>query len=399
MSMFMPTSPRGRDIDYLDGNPDDVVTRGSDLASLAESMASSADLLDRLATDGTDMEGDAIDKLRELSEEVYSELRRAANLYQAVAPHISAYGGQLETSQPRIRTLVDELTELWTAYQQAQQAADQAESARPAYPTGEDADDPVLREQAEDAYESDRASAATSAARARGDWDDRAADFDAEYDTWYGAFSAAASGIREDTSTAIEDTWDDNVRGFLETASAILAVAGMVLAVLAIVVGGPIIALIGTIVAVAALVVTIAQMTYGDADGWDLAFAIIGVIPFGSILGKFSGAAGESMTFAQDAARWTGRGAANVSDWAAGMNAFHGMSFMEGAGNFASQLFSGKTVDEWSRVPGTAIGAVDTLVSTAHAQYTLVSDVIGWASGSNVRSIDEVLDWNHRLWS
>ena len=399
MSMFMPSSPRGREIEYLDGNPEDVVNRGSELTSLAEAMSASADLLDRLATDGTDMEGDAIDKLRELSEEVYSELRRAANLYQAVAPHISAYGEQLEASQPRIRTLVDQLGELWTVYTQAQQAADQAEWASPSYPTGENADDPVLRQQAEDAYESERASAAASASSARGDWDAQAAEFDAEYDTWYGAFSSAASGIREDTSNAIEDSWDDNVRGFLETASAILAVAGMVLAVLTIVVGGPIIALIGTIVAVAALVVTIAQMAYGDADGWDLAFAIIGVIPFGSILGKFSGAAGETMTLSQDFARWTGRGAANVGDWAAGMNAFHGMTFVEGAGNFASQLFSGKTVDEWSRVPGTAIGAVDTLVSTSHAQYTLVSDVIGWASGSNAGSVREVLDWNHRLWS
>ncbi|MDD7930583.1 hypothetical protein [Microbacterium thalli] len=398
MSMMMPSSPRGREIDYLDGNPGDVLARGSELTSLAEAMATSADLLDRLATDGSDMEGDAIDKLRELSEEVYSELRRAANLYQAVGPHISAYGSQLESSQPRIRDLVDELEELWAAYTQAQQSADQVAGSTPSYPRGEDADDPVLRQQAEDAYESDRASAAAAAANARGDWDARAADFDAEYDTWYDAFSSAAAGIREDTSDAIEDTWDDNVRGFLETASAVLAVAGMVLAVLAIVVGGPIIALIGTIVAVAALVVTIAQMTYGDADGWDLAFAIIGVIPFGSILGKFSGAAGESMTFAQDAARWSGRGATNAGEYFAGLNAFHGMSFVEGAGNFASQLLSGKTIDEWSRVPGTAIGAVDTLVSTAHAQYTVVSDVVGWASGSHVSTIKDATDW-HRLFS
>lgn len=399
MSMSMPSSPRGREIDYLDGNPVDVVNRGSELTSLADAMASSADLLDRLATDGSDMEGDAIDKLRELSEEVYSELRRAANLYQAVGPHISAYGTQLEASQPRIRTIVDELAELWTAYTQAQQAADQAAWSSPSYPTGDDADDPVLRQQAEDEYESGRDAAAASATNARGDWDARAADYDLEYDTWYGAFSSAASGIREDTSNSIEDSWDDDFRGFLETASAVLAVAGMVLAVLAIVVGGPIIALIGTIVAVAALVVTIAQMAYGDADGWDLAFAVIGVIPFGSIVGKFSGAAGESMSFAQDFARWTGRGTASVSDWAAGMNAFHGMTFVEGAGNFASQLFSGKTVDEWSRVPGTAIGAVDTLVSTSHAQYSLVSDVIGWASGSNAATVGEAFDWNHRLWS
>ncbi len=391
MSMLMPTSPRGREITYLTGDAEGVSQRGTQIQELATAMSNSADVMDRLVNDGSDMAGEAIDKLRELSTDVYAELRRAAELYQAVGPHISAYGAQLEISQPAIVPIVDNLQTLWLAYRDAQDTADGFDFSRPDYPRGEDADDPDLREQAEEDFAEERGAAQASAAAARAAWDEEAGRYDTQWDSWYDAFEAAANGIREDSTDAITDSFDDDFRGFLETAASVLAVAGLVLAVLGLIIGGPIIAALAAIVAIAALIVTIVQMQYGDADGWDLAFAIVGVIPFGAI-GKGSGLLGESMSFSDDFARWTGAGASSIGEWSQSMNAFRGMAGIDVASDIAAQVFSGRNVDDWAQVGTGALADVGTVASVWGTQAALVGDIVDLATGQTFEDFENVGD-------
>ncbi|MGF3057538.1 hypothetical protein [Microbacterium sp. YY-01] len=397
----MPNSPRGHYIDNLDGTPSEVIARGEQIIDLATKMSSSSELLANLVSNGAEMEGEAIDKLREHARDVHAELGRAADLYHAVGPHMLAYGEQLETSQPLIDGLVESLRNLWRLYCEAQQVADAYGYSTPNYPTGEDANDPDLRKQAEDDLANRREDAENDALRARQAWDTEAAEYDSAWDTWYGAFNDAAQGIREETSDAIRDSTSDNIRGFLETFASFLAVAGIILAVLALVIGGPIIAALGTIVAVLSLLTTIAQMYYGDADGGDLAWAIVGVIPFSKIFSGASGV-GKGMTFADDWARWTGKGAGSVGEWAGGLNAFKGMSFAEGLAEFSADLFTGRGASDWARVGSNGRhgwAAIDTLVTIWGGQGQLIGDLVDWGSGNKGRAIGDFFDWNHRLFS
>ncbi|QNA91689.1 hypothetical protein G4G29_03130 [Microbacterium sp. Se63.02b] len=279
MYEHMPmTSPAGHPIGALTGDVESIRDRGNALQELANAMSDSATLLQRLVDNGADMEGKSVDKLAEVSGKMHAELGRAADLYDAVAPHIVQYASDLESSKTAIDPILDDLVELWATYQQKKDAAATAQSQVPDYPTGADADDDQARQAAEDARDDAADAAAGAATGARGDWDARAADYDREWNSWHTAFTNAANNIREDTSDKIEDSTWDNLDGFLQFMSDFLAVAGIVLAVLAIIVGGPIIAALAAIVAIATLIVAVARLARGNGSVIDVVFGVIGVI-------------------------------------------------------------------------------------------------------------------------
>ncbi|MEU4013620.1 hypothetical protein AB0E56_00015 [Microbacterium sp. NPDC028030] len=335
------TSPAGHPIGALTGDVESIRDRGNALQELANAMSNSATLLQRLVDNGADMEGKSVDKLAEVSGKMHAELGRAADLYDAVAPHIVQYASDLESSKTAIDPILDDLVELWATYQQKKDAAVTAQSQVPDYPTGADADDDQARQAAEDARDEAADAAAGAATGARGDWDARAADYDREWNSWHTAFTNAANNIREDTSDKIEDSTWDNLDGFLQFMSDFLAVAGIVLAVLAIIVGGPIIAALAAIVAIATLIVAVARLARGNGSVIDVVFGVIGVIPL----------IGPAIKFARGPIAMI-RGADFGADGMRFVNAFAGRAplstlsqirggFTTGFAEFSARLFTG----------------------------------------------------------
>ena len=306
--MAIHQSPKGRPVEVVEGDGGAVSDRGQQIINLGAAMSEAESLLTRLVGSGADMEGKAVDKLRELSGEVNVELGRAAELYEAVGPYVKEYGDELAAVKALMKQTVPDADTYWLQYQQKVSEWQSAQMAPVPYP--DDSDDSEGRSDAErthsdgvDAAESDKEAAYTL-------WKGAADDFDSQYERWERAFDAAVAGVRSSNANAIKDGWRDNLDGFVDFALDVLAVAGVVLAVLAMVVGGPIIGLLALAVGVLALAGTLWQYSRGDAELWEVGLAVLGVIPFGAF-GEFA-----SGGFKAGMRAWTGfpRGGLSLGD-------------------------------------------------------------------------------------
>ena len=380
---YMPSQTPGgqRLIEHLRGDAGDVQTRGQQIVDLGTDMSQAWTLIQRLVDDGADMEGNAIDKLREVAGKVNDDLSKAAELYAAVGPHIRTYGQELETSKAAIDPIVDDLIELWAAYYSLSREADTAEGAVPREPD----DDADADEQS--SYDTANASAVEKRGLAdtkKGEWDTRAGEYDTEWNTWHTAFDTAARNIKEGFSGKIEDSWKDDMRGALEFLSNVLAIAGIVLAVLAIVIGGPIIAALAAIVAVATLVVALTRkLAFNDGSWVDVAFGVIGVIPFiGPAarglrgLGAPGGWRALGTAFGDDAARLFGVGATGVDDWLSGLNRLQGAGFGAKAVDFTTGLLTGNNMAHWAD-PAVMTGGLNVLEGVGGIWATQLG-IAGW---------------------
>jgi hypothetical protein len=386
---YMPSHTPAADrlIDKLRGDADDVKERGQQIVDLGADMAAAWSLISRLVDNGTEMEGQSIDKLRELCEKVGSDLSEASELYAAVGPHIRTYGSALATSQAVIDPLVTKLQDLWEEYYQLSRDADTAEGAVPREPD----DDADADEQS--AYDTASANADGKrglATAKKGEWDDAAGEYDTAWDDWFEAFDLAARNIKEGVSGKIEDSWKDDLRGALDFLANVLAVAGIVLAVLAIVIGGPIIAALAAIVAIATLVVALTRkIAFDDGTWWDVAFGVIGVVPFlgpaaRSIrgLGSMSGWRSLGGAFGDDFMRLSGLGARSFTEWRTGLNALRGATFADKAADFSAALFSGKNLEGWASMGATTRDAIATVSTVWVAQFQIVGQIKDASTGS-----------------
>lgn len=281
-------SPEGRSIRYVEGSPDDISKRGTEIKELGEKMLESAGVLDDIKNNSLaygGQEGKAIDKLRESIGDSYETLHKAGELYKPVGPFISAYGDELAWLQPMIRTTVDDCDELWTAF--INQPGDKDGSTEPEAGGsflgmgGYDADSPEAQEEA------DNNQAAKEAYEA---WKARAEDFDRHYDSWFDAFDAAEKGIGDEMAGSIEDSTWDNWSDFVSVLTEILSWAALIVGIVAIFAGGWILLAIGAALALGAFALTYLKYANGAASGWDLAFAALAIIPAGKItnLTKFA---------------------------------------------------------------------------------------------------------------
>lgn len=309
--MATHTSPLGRPVEVVIGSGQSIQNRGQQIINLGTAMSEAVTLLNDLVRDGADMEGEAVEKLREASGEVNVELGLAATLYEEVGPHIRTYGGALLAAQARMRTTVADADAAWLTYQQRAADYDDARFA-PLTPimsvsVVDPSDDGAARAQAQEAHATAVADALSDRDSAYALWESAGEAFDLDYDYWQGAFDAAVAGILKSTAEGIADDMWDNIDGFVDFALSVLAVAGVVLAVLAMVVGGPIVALIALTVGVLTLIGTLYQYGRGDANLLDVALAVVGVFPFGAI-GEFAtGGFGAGMR------AWTGLGRGGLS--------------------------------------------------------------------------------------
>lgn len=377
----MDSSPKGRDITTVEGNADTIVARGNDITTLGDQMISSAAMLKDIADGASGQRGLAVDELQEVVGDCHAELKLAGERYKPTGPVLVYYGNVLAEVQPLIKTAVENCEAHWGTYQSKQGAVWDAQYAYyPAPPAsdGEDADDP------DDLREDAVADAQGLADSAYGDWKADAQTFDTHYDTWVDAFDWAAEEIGDANSGGIEDsTWDD-LDGFVAGALEVLKWVGLALAVLGVIIGGPFLAALAAIAAIATLLLTLYSFARGNSTVLDLVFAVVGVIPFGSLGKLFNGnklgflddmtgglrtAAGRSNIFGEVGDIFhgitTGYGRAGsflpglLRGGRGGALAWMGPNGM-GAGNIISRLFTGQNMNHFSQ---DGLGAVSILGS------------------------------------
>lgn len=367
---IMERSPKGRWIAEVEGDPDAIKKRGTEIEELGRMMSDSATILKGLA-DGTDgLQGKAAVKLREGVGDVHGTLKEAGELYTPTGPVVRAYGVALAVDQPAINGHVANARTLWETYMSLPGSVDARGTGGLFQP---EEGSPEAEQQADE----DAAKLAAYEA-----WEDEARRFDADYDSWESAFDTAASNVGDALAGKIKDSFWDDLDGFVAGALKVLAVVGLVLAVVGLVIGGPIIAALAAIVAVATLALTIYQYARGDATKLDLALAIVGVIPFGS-LGKLAQGKSGMLSFAGDIAG----GAFKPSTYSAAMGQMRTLSM---ASRFAGGGFQGfrAGVSTFWQLNGSGVGGFVTKLMTGKGldDFTTLSNVF-----------EEGIDWTSRL--
>ncbi len=283
----MMQSPRGRSLEYVEGDPSTIRSRGTQITELGDMMLSSATVLKSIADGASGQRGLAIEKIEEVVGSVHEELKKAGEMYKPTGPVVLAYGVALGDVQPNIKGHVDECESLWSTY-----------LGLPGNLEGAFLSPPLVVPAAGSPEEAAATAAAADDAakkQAYENWEAEARLFDADYDTWETAFETAANQVGDILDGKIKDGFWDKVDGFVAGALEVLKWVGLALAIAALVIGGPIIAAAAAIVAVVVLAAALYQKSRGDAGWKEVALAAIGVIPFGS-LGKLGTA-----KFADDA--------------------------------------------------------------------------------------------------
>lgn len=276
---YMPPSPDGNTVEHIEGEPATIENRGFQIEIIGSQMRQSAELLEKIETRAGDQQGKAIESLVDTIGDSYDTLYKAADLYEPVGPVIKKYGSELSWIKPLIDNTADRCGDLWETYQSLPGSVEPRGTGG-LFEPDEGSDE--AKEQAEE-------DAAKKAAYE--DWESEARTFDVYYNTWEDAFEEAAAGVTEGTSGAIEDGfW----RTAFDFASSVLSWAAIAAGVLALVFAGPF-AAIALAIGAAYLAVTLVQKAYGDASWGDVAWAVVGVVPFGKAGGLFKKGAGRAL--------------------------------------------------------------------------------------------------------
>lgn len=353
--MWLPLSPAGREIIELHGDPGTIRRRGSQIISMGSRMISGADFLQSLSDQTDDQRGEAVGKLREIVGETHHELRRAGKMYKPTGTVLVDYANALADCLPRVKSAVDTCEIRWQSYQSSPGYLD---GQRPTWGAPDAGTPEAEADAADDAAKQRRYDSFISGAQV----------FDREMDTWEDAFDTAVDSIGTILDGGIQDSFWDNVDGFVAGVLVILQWAGIILAIAAIIIGGPIIALLGAIAGVLTLALTIYQFTRGDTGLTQLLLAVVGVIPFGSMGKLFQGNPGR-LAFLGDAftafrpsawsaaitqgqtlsviSRFAGGG---TSGFLAGGRAFLTMNNPTGVGDIMTRLMFGKDTNRLSQM-------------------------------------------------
>jgi hypothetical protein len=275
----MDRSPKGREIERVEGNPGDIISRGEAIADLGDKMLDCADTLETIKNEAVgdgSQKGKAIEKLKEAIGDSHDKLREAGDLYQPVGPVIRTYGNELDSCQPVINNSADDCETKWATYDSL--PGDRDGSTTPEAGGGilgvggYDKDSPEAKEKAQD-------NAAKAAAYE--DWLESAEAFDGGYDTWENAFDTACDNIGDAMAGSIKDSFWDNISDVVSVLTEILSWAALIIGVIAIFFGGFLV--LAAILAVAAFLLTAIQFAAGEKSGWDLAFAALAIIPVGKL--------------------------------------------------------------------------------------------------------------------
>jgi hypothetical protein len=270
----MDRSPKNREIEPVVGTPGDIITRGEQIEALGKKMLDSADVLETIKNDSVgdgSQQGRAIESLKDSIGDSYKTLREAGELYEPVGPVITAYGEALEDCKPKINNAVDDCETKWAIYESL--PGDKDGSTTPEAGGGilgiggHDADSPEAKEEAENNK---------AKALAYQDWEDAADAFDGGYDSWEKAYNTAVDDIGDEMAGSIKDSFWSTLTDFLEIAALVVGIAALII-------GGPLLAVLALAVGALLLFTTFMSYKNGERSKTDIAFAALGVIPFGKV--------------------------------------------------------------------------------------------------------------------
>jgi len=263
-----PTAGKHYEILDITGDAYSIEKRGIEIESLGQQMTAAADLLDKIAL-GAECRGKSLDSIKDAVGDMTGDLRKAGERYTPSGTAILEYARVLDGVQSSLRTLMPRLEQTWTTY----------ETTKGQYETDSQLPEP------EDGEEDDRTTA-SDVTTDRTEWENAAREYEGVYDTWWEAYEAARTGIKEANDNGVEDSLLDNALPALELLGDILSYAGIVLAVAACILGGPFI-LAAALVGLAALAVTCLKVAGGRGGALDIVMAAVGVFPFGKAFAAF----------------------------------------------------------------------------------------------------------------
>ncbi len=282
----MDRTPNGNhEIRTISGEAEIIERRGREIESLGIQMKEAAGVL-ALVKDGAETRGKSLDSIKDSVGDAVKDLERAGARYEPSGYHLKLYGAALWTAQTSSNGVVTEAERLWAIYETKSSAwSDLNDSPEPDgdAPRPEGSPDPVQER------EEGIATAAGEKQGAYDDWKVEADKYDGFYETWVEAYDDARSGLHQANEDGVEDGFWDDALPAIEAILEVLSWVGLVLAVLVIVVGAPWMIIAAAIVGLVVLALTIVRVAKGRGSGWDIAVAVIGVLPFGKIAGAFKG--------------------------------------------------------------------------------------------------------------
>lgn len=282
----MHTTPENHhEIRSISGEAEDIYDRGVQIESLGHQMIEAARVL-TMIKDGAEIRGKSLESIKDSVGDAAADLDQAGKRYKPSGTAIRKYGDVLHDTQQAIDPVIVEAERLWAIYETARAAHFDAQDVPP--PDGEPVEgEPDPAKTRQDGI--DAAHRAVSAAYEA--WKTEARKYDAPFEAWDVAYDTARTSLKDANDDGVKDGFWDDALPAIESLLTVLSYVGAVLAVLAIVIGGPFIAILALIVGVVTLALTIIKVAKGRGSGWEIAVAVIGILPFGKLAGIFKGVA------------------------------------------------------------------------------------------------------------
>lgn len=274
----MRSPNRGYELRPLEGESYEIWERGDRLVQLGEQMESTADTLSTIG-DSSIHRSKGTDELAEMASETSADLAAAATRYELTGRTLRTYAAALGTAQTWIHPRIDDIEAAELAYVSAREAQADAASRLDSLDTVLPWEDEPTDQQRTSAS-ADASHATTAMLLAKDTRDGLWEEFETRFSTWSDAYDDAVDGIQNAMDTAGND---DGRWEFLDNVLDVLAIVILVLTVIALIIGAPLTGLLaGIILALSALVLalTLLKAAYGRATLSDVAWAVVGILPF-----------------------------------------------------------------------------------------------------------------------
>ncbi|KRB36723.1 hypothetical protein [Microbacterium sp. Root180] len=268
-------------VHVIEGDAQGIIDRGREISRLGRQMIGAAGVLRAIADGAGEERGRSIERIRDEVGDAHEELALAGERYKPTGTAMTTYGHALDGVQSKLRPLVLEIE------QAKRQLEAKMSAAQDAQETAEDSSDyDPTDSTAQGTHETDRwqaREAGIAAGNAKIHFDGLLDDFDDQWNAWDEAYDTALNAIEDATEGNVSDSWTDNIADIVQVIVDVVTVIGLVVTIAALVIGGPILALIAVALAVVVLLGTLLLYDAGRASGGDLAWAIVGVLPFGRL--------------------------------------------------------------------------------------------------------------------
>lgn len=271
----------GNELQILEGNAADIVTRGNQLTTLATTMDETAKQLTSIG-DSSVHKSKGTDKLAEMASETATDLSAAATRYSGTGKTLTTYGEALGVANSWMSSNIAQVEAAERAYQAAlDEKADADLAERLATSRAAGAEPDSAEAQALGDAESSASAARTGLTNATATRNEMWSAFDGVFEEWSDAYDAAVDGIEKAIETAGNN---DGFWEFIDDVLDVIAIVLVVLSIIALVIGAPLTGMLAAIIfvlAAASFLLTTLKFAFGRASLSDVAWSAVGLLPFG----------------------------------------------------------------------------------------------------------------------